>query len=360
MKSTLLTTTALVVLAGAASAEVTHALSGTLGYNDTVASTSDNEYGFYWEGNLQVTATQELDNGLTAGAYFEITIDGDNSTSADDFGQDLASSDFVLSLTSDTAGLYFGDTGVATKHWASAGDMEADAFTTDHDSAALRGDVSFGDVDASISYLIDDANDTVEQLAVGVSGSFGAFTFAAAYQEETAYADGNGDFNADEVFGISAGGTFGGATVTVAYASNETDSATSTGVKVAYPFGPVTATAYYVAEEGTGGDEPNYGVNVAYAEGAISGSVDYQDDQGTSKWAINAGYDLGNGIALFGGVENQNEGDDFDYHVGGTYDLGNGASLLVTYAADEDGDQADEIGSGDYQEGTTVEVSFTF
>ena len=108
MKSILLTSTALVAFAGAAAADghagISTALSGTLGYNSEMDGIGED--GFYWEGNLQVTATAALDNGVTAGAYFEITIDEDNAAANDDFGQDLASSDFVLSLESDTASLF--------------------------------------------------------------------------------------------------------------------------------------------------------------------------------------------------------------------------------------------------------------
>ena len=37
---------------------------------------------------------------------------------------------FVLSLTSETAGLYFGDTATAQdKHWAAVGEMDMDGFS---------------------------------------------------------------------------------------------------------------------------------------------------------------------------------------------------------------------------------------
>jgi len=122
MKSILLTSTALVAFAGAAAADghagISHALSGTLGYNSEVDGIGED--GFYWEGNLKTTATAALDNGITAGAYFEVTVAGDDGVAGNDGGQDLASSDFVLSLTSETASLYFGTTQffAATFLWA--------------------------------------------------------------------------------------------------------------------------------------------------------------------------------------------------------------------------------------------------
>ncbi len=384
MKRILLTSTALVAFAGAAAADshtnIDWALGATLGYNDTDssmnedgtvrASSDENEEGFYWEGNLKLTATAALDNGLTAGAYFEIEVADNDGNKNNDGGETLVSSDFVVSLTSDMASLYFGDTSTAAaKHWVSAGDMESDGFTTDNDSAVLRGDVSFAGFETSLSYVVDDVNNEAEQLSIGASGAFGAFTVAAAYQEETTFVDSADDFNSSEIYGVSVGGTFAGATVTAAYAVDSNNGVgqsgveqTSAGIKVAYPFGPVTATAYYVMEERDGIDDTddNYGVKVAYVDNGIAVTADFQQDQAVSKWAVDGSYDLGNGLSAIAGVENQNEGTDFDYYVGATYDLGGGASVLMTYAEDADGDQEDEIGAGDYQEGITVEVSFAF
>jgi len=274
----LLTTTALVAFAGAAAADghtsVTHALSGELGYNSEVDGIGED--GFFWEGNLKITATAALDNGLTAGAYFEITVSGDDAAAgSSDAGNALVASDFVLSLTSDNASLYFGDTAPAgKKYFSAAGDMEGDSFSTDSDSAVLRGDVSFNGMNGSVSYIIDDAANTAEQLALGLGGSFGAFTFGLGYQEATSYADAEGDFSADEVLGVSVGGTFAGET--------------STGIQVAYPFGPVTATAYHSMEEVSGVDvDDNYGITVAYAQDAIAVTAKFRNEQavtsGTSK-----------------------------------------------------------------------------
>lgn len=360
MKSILLTSTALVAFAGAAAADghagISTALSGTLGYNSEIDGIGED--GFYWEGNLKTTATAALDNGVTAGAYFEITVAGDDTGAANDGGQDLASSDFVLSLESDTASLFFGDTGTAAdKHWTSAGNMEQDGFTSGTDSAVLRGDVSFGSVDASISYLVDDAADAVEQLSFGAGASFGVVDLAVAYQEETAYADGNDDFSPAEILGVSATGTFAGATVTVAYADNSTTGETSTGIKVGYPIGPVTLTASYV-EESNG--DPNIEVQAKYADGPISVTAEYEDNgEAGDDITVEGSYDLGNGLTILAGAVNEDEVE-FDFYVAADYDLGGGASVLFAYAVDDNGDQADEIGAGEYDPGATIEVSFSF
>ncbi len=373
MKSILLTTTAIVAFAGAAAADghagVSFGGDASLGYNDDATFGED---GFYWGADLDVTMSATLDNGVTATASFEFDIVDDTN------GQATVSDGYVLSLESENAGLFFGDTAFAAEtHWSSAGDMEADGFSAADGENVLRGDVTVGSVDASVSYAISDAagvlvSDTAgaegetDQLSIGATADLGQFSVIAVYQEEADAAFGaaantaNGDYNVSEMFGLSVGASFGGADITVAYASNQTTDESSTGIQVAYPFGPVTGTVYYVSEDDNDSDEDNYGVTVAYADGPIAVTADYDFDQGTDKWNLDGSYDVGNGLTLLAGMQNENEGDDADYYVAGTYDLGGGAELLVSYAEDDDGDQEDEIGANEYLPGTTVELSFAF
>ncbi len=73
-------------------------------------------------------------------------------------------------------------------------------------------------------------------------------------------------------------------------------------------------------------------------------------------WAIEAGYDMGQGLNFYAGVSDAGD----DYYVASTYQLAEGAQLLVSYGVDDNDDSEDEIGDPEYQEGTTVEVSFEF
>jgi len=371
MKSILLTTTAIVAFAGAAFADghtgVSFGGDATLGYNDNGDNGAGDNDGFYWEMDLNVSLTAALDNGVTAGVTFEFDI-------ADEVTQQNLQSDlYVLSLTTENAGLYFGDTEyAAVSQWTPAGDMEADFFSEQDGETVLRGDVSVAGIDASVSYQIGDqdvpAEQAANQLSIGVAGDLGMFSFAVAYQEESDYTPtSSDDFNDDEVFGISAGVSLAGADITVAYASNQTTEENSTGIQVAYPFGPVTATVYYVSEDDLTSDEDNYGVRVAYSDGPIKVALDYDYDQGVNKTGLDGSYDIGNGLTLLAGMYDQSDdavlaNNGTDYYVAATYDLGGGAELLVSYAEAETagaiGD--DEVGGPDYQVGTTVEVSFSF
>lgn len=385
MKSILLTTTAIVAFAGVAAADenagVTFGGDFTIGYNDdndddNAVVIGDND-GFYWEGDLNVGLSQTLDNGLTAGVSFEFDIVDETN------GQETFSDGWTLYLMSDTAGLYWGDTSFAAESlWSSAGDMESDGFSEADGENVLRGEISIAGIDAAVSYALSDADgnatdsgaftEEVDQLSVAASGTFGMVTIGAAYQEESIAIGGasnydpngeNGDFNLSEIFGISAGVAVGGADITVAYASDETTGNNSTGIQVAYPFGPVTGTVYYVSED-DGSDEDNYGVTVAYADGPIAVTLDYDYDQGVNKVGIDGSYDVGNGLTVLAGMYDESDSatEGTDFYVAGSFDLGGGASLLVSYAdAEVQGTiDDDEVGDPEYQVGTTVELSFAF
>ena len=217
----LLTTTAIVAFAGAAFADghAGVAFSGdfTLGFNDDnddddLVVIGDND-GFYWEGDLNVTGTAALDNGVTASASWEFDIVDETNS------QDIISDGVLLSLTTDTAGLYLGETEfAAVSQWTSAGDMEADGFSENDGENIIRGDVSIAGFDASVSYVLthalgnvagdngfvdaafdvdeisaanvaliaatadfQDNSEEVDQLSIGVSGDVGMFSMSLAY-----------------------------------------------------------------------------------------------------------------------------------------------------------------------------------
>jgi outer membrane protein OmpU len=369
MKNILLASTAIVAFAGAAFADghtgISFTGSAELGYNTSVNEANpnaivgfvDDNEGFYSDLDIVAGFAAELDNGLTAAASLNLDNLGDASTDGTEGGFD-----YTLSLTSEMAGLYFGDTSFAAEnHWAAAGDMESDGFSEADGEVVLRGDVTFGAVSASVSYALADADDNsntlddMTQLSIGASADFGTVNVAMAYQEETLEVyTGNGDFTANEVFGLSVGTTFGGADVRLAYA--EDNNSDSLGVKASMPFGPVVGTVYFVSE--SVGDD-NMGINFAYSNGPVAASLDIQDDQGVSKIGLEGSYDIGNGMTVFAGYLTADATED-RFYVAGNYDLGSGASVLVSYASDDSNFDEDEIGAGDYQDGTTVELTFAF
>lgn len=351
----------------------------TLGYNDDpeVGGEVYENDGFYWDANLAVALSQALDNGLTATASFDFDFaDGD-------LGDVLESGGLVLSLTTEAGGLFFGDTAFAAEtHWSATGSMLADGFSEADGETVLRGDINYGDISASVSGVLQDANggdapDDLDQLSVGVSGAVGTITFGVAYQEESGVdlvnepgydPEGeNGDFSADEIFGVFVGTTFAGATVKLAYASNETTEEDSLGVSASYPVGPVTLSGYYVVE--SGGSDDAFGVRAAYADGPFALVANYEDrgsyTLGNSyRWNVEGSYDTGLGVIVYAGILEREAFDGEAFYVAGEYDLGGGANLLVSYVDADDANtgylEDDEVGAREYQNGTTVEVSFAF
>ena len=336
MKKILLASASIVAFGGAAAAEVSFSGSAVLGYNDTdqTLATDDNEYGFYGEINLDVALSAELDNGLTV------------SASADVDELDAGDADFggvTLTIASETASLVYGDTEfAAVDAWAGVGSMDDDGFAEQDGETVLKATVAFGGVDAAVSYIVDAAaRDELTDLSIGATTTLGSVDLSVAYQEEDTF---------NEIFGISAATSFAGADVAFGYAMDNTADDSSIGIEVAYPFGPVTATASYVMEDA---GEDNWDIEVAYAEGALALTV-YTDE--SEDYGLEAEYDLGNGIELAAGLV---DGGDTTY-VAGTYDLGGGAALLVSYVDTDAVNNDDEYGAGDYQEGATVELSFDF
>lgn len=366
MKSILLASASIVAFAGAAAAEVSFGGDAKLGYNDTVEGDHD---GFYWDANLAVTLSQALNNGLTAKATFGLEINDEDTAGA--ARRDVVSSDYLLELASENSSLQFGDVEFAAiSVWNTAGAwLVEDDFSEKDGESVLRGNVNYNGVDARISYLVADANgeeyDDLEQLSLGAKAAFGNFNLALAYQEEAPAATGR-DLHPEEVFGLTAGTTFGGANVVLSYANDLTTEEDSIGLSVAYPVGPLALRGWIASNSVN--DDLSYGLRAIYTADAFSvtANVESRGDVDPIRWNLEGSYNVGNGITAYAGVLGRDVWAEEVFYVAGEMDLGNGAALLVSYAdADAEGTSAgyigdDEVGAREYQAGMTAEVSFTF
>ena len=408
MKSILLTSTALVAFAGAAMAEshemaasgVTWGADGEFGYNEEV------EGGFYFDGGLAVTTNAGMNMGLTAGLALDVDL-GFNAAGTDAISgpggagtfSDITinGSDFVIFVEGQGAALYIGDTETgAETQWSGFANMGQDSFIEVDDvndgrdngdfvDGVIRGDMNYGPVSASLSYLMTKAGDNsdlngLDGLSLGANATFGSFNLGMAYQEEInrnlinfvpgnegvdGVAGTNDDVSdtpgtANEIIAVSAGTTFGGADVKIGYANNITKNEDSIGLQAAYTVGAITGTAFYSFESAY---DDNYGIALDYAGGPATVHVHYHD--GTDQEiALEASYDAGMGIMAYAGyIENDGDKDAYEAYVAATYDLGGGASLIASYgdAGDNYTGATDEIGDRfETNLGTTVAVSFTF
>ena len=417
MKSILLTSTALVAFAGAAAAEshasadmmgpqgVVWGADGEFGYNEEV------EGGFYFDGGLAISTTAGMNMGLTAGLTLDVDlgfvdattntptglIEDNNGDGAFD-NISIDGSDFVVFVEGQGAALYIGDTATASeKTWSGTTNMEQDGFLEVDDvndgadngdfvDGVIRGDLAYGPVTASVSFLMADGPatnddfDGLDGMQVGAVSTFGAFTLGVTYQQgvdsmlvdasdDEIGTDGivgtnddvaGDDGSVDEIVGLFASTTFSGANVKVAYATNLDTEEDSVGFQLDYPFGPVTATVFYSIESAV---DDNYGVAVAYANGPVAATAYYHDGN-DQEIGLEGSYDFGMGLSAYAGyIQNDGDSDATEAYIAAEYDLGGGATLIAAYgdAGDTYTGDNDEIGNAyEVNEGTTVAVSFTF
>jgi len=362
MKKILLASVALTAFAGAAAAEVSFGGgSASLEYNDIDGVT--------YEADVAIAFSQALDNGYTAAASVNLSLADDS------VDQDALVESFVVSLTSETAGLFYGETAVATSIFAGGSSLgnapEAD-FDVEalEDSEVLRATGSFGGVEAAISYEIGAADTDLESMQFAANADLGGATVSVAYQDSDHDGDeddgATAEYIAGEATAIVVAFTAGGADVNVGWLETEVD--TTIGLGFAMTAGAVDLSgnvasndvaddAWTVAmssEVSAGlvlGAELNsddtWEVTANYAAGGVTVLASLDD---ADAWDLEGYYDMSNGIVVGAGVDS-----DDNTFAQVNYDMGNGASAYVTYA-----DAADINDAEDIAEGTTVGLAFAF
>ncbi|GAA3857171.1 porin [Celeribacter arenosi] len=357
MKKILLSSAAIVAFAGAASAEITLSGSATVGYND------DHEGGVYADADIDFTASQELNNGWTAALSYGIELEQLEYSDDDGMGIDQGGSfdgNVLFSISNDMYGLHYGDTEFAAASlWSGVSDMASDGFSEKDGEEILKFTGKMGGIEAAISAPVLNDSQELGQMSFGATGSFGNFGFGVAYQEEgeamSATNGLEGDYNEEEILGLFVSTDLAGASIKVAYASNETAGTDSTGIEVSYPIGDVSVGAFYVSESD---QDDGFGVSVDYASGPASVSAFYNEVDGAAEVGLEGSYAVNDDLTVFAGyIDDDNlEG---GAYIGAEYDLGGGASFLASYGdADEEGD--DEFGAKDYKDGMTVQLGLSF
>ena len=272
-KSGLFATTALVLSAGFASAEITMSGSANMGvkYNnnglawvdgDANSATRGKKAAGWYEIDIDVVGTTETDSGLTFGASVDLDSDyasalaGTAQTAID--GEVFVSGSFGkfaignLDPMSDDLGLTdIGFDGIGVDDAA-----EASNYTG---SADARWDYSVG------------------ALAVGVSLN-----------------------TVQEDYGVKAAYDFGTVSVAAAYDHDESLSNNSTSILLKGGAAGIKGEIYYAKDDITG---DSYGVYAAYKTGALTFEAAYGDNDAAADaaYGLGAKYDLG-GATLAGGV----------------------------------------------------------
>ena len=327
MKKVLLASTALVLSAGVAAADVAVSGDGRMGIKDDFGDSSD--LGFTSRIRIAFSASGETDAGLAFGG----SIRSDNSAGG---ASGTAGSVFVegsfgkisMGDVSGAAEAAVGDvSGVGLTGLGDINEMiylsnNTDVDATDFDEQGLgvrpvaRYDYSFGDgtiylsasnpaaaIDLDCSGLTDPSpeldacnalnGEDVTTYGIGADYSFGNFTIGAGYESLEIGSD-----SADH-WAIGGSAAFGDATVKATYGDSSDLDLTQWGISLDYVFGATTVTAFYVDKEASLGDgaleQDGFGLGVAYDLGggaALKGGYVDRTTNGVSEDAFDFGISM--------------------------------------------------------------------
>jgi outer membrane protein OmpU len=268
MKKVLLTTTALVMTAGVAAAEVS--FSGTAGIafiDDNGASVATRDGMFvesYYDMDVAVSGT--ADNGLTMSAGFDMgagsKIDYDDDDALELQGVDIGDADVAVSMSG----------------WTLTVDQDGidNLFDDDQqEDMSIAGSVG----DLSVAYAADLENDTssyklgytMGDLKLGLTGT-------------------DNDDAGGDATGFSASYAMGGLTLSVAVSDESVDTEDDASVGFTYKMDAITLgyTTIRPGKDADFGDE--WDAKVSYSAGAMSASIAIDEADAST---LIAEYDLG-------------------------------------------------------------------
>ena len=266
MKKVLLATTALVLSAGFAAAEVKLSGSANMGlkYDEGGLSYAPAKKAAAWyEIDLDVIGTMESDSGLTFGAKIELDSDSDGGD--DDYGAQTFVSGAFGTFTIGNVDVIADDYGLSDIGFDGIGidNVAEDAWYTG--SADARWDYTVGAVTLGVS-----VNTVTEDYGVGAAYDAGVFNAALTFDHD--------EVLDNDATSLTLGGKFDAFKAQLFVTNNDIDD-TSWGLYGAYTTGALTLEA-------------------AYADA---------DSAADAAYGIGAKYDLGGGAKLAGGIGSAND-----------------------------------------------------
>lgn len=283
MKKILLATSALVMVAGAASAEVALSGSARMGLVYDGAAGASGETYFSSRVRIVFTASGETDTGLSFGASMRADQQGgnNNDSGADKDGD--SNGDSTVFISGAFGKLTMGDTDGAADNlvgqvsgvgYGPNDALQEIGFLGSSDTSVYyeysAGALTFG-LGAGQLYQPDPTPvgvDTEDALNIGVKYATDAFSVALAYE------------TTDTVDALHLGGsaTFGAATLKARVTDRDDQSDVQWATSVDYAIDATTITAFY---------------------------TDFGDND-TQHYGLGAAYDLGGGASVAGGIVQQN------------------------------------------------------
>ena len=284
MKKLLLASSALVLSAGVAAAEVRVGGDGRMGI---IKGFGTDDLAFTSRIRISFAASGETDGGLTFGG--SIRADNSGNGAAGTAGSVFISGAFGRLTMGDVSGAAEAAVGdVAGVGLTGLGDLNEATYLS-NGGAGVRPTMRYDYTTGALGFHLSADNPIAsEAYSVAVTYNGGAFKGGLGYEV-------NDDIDADHIIaGVEA--TFGGATVKAIYGTADIG--------------------------GASGDQ--YGVSLAYAFDAITATVFYYDDEelgGAEAYGIGAAYSLGGGATLRGGYvqDETNDDDAFDFGIALTF-----------------------------------------
>jgi len=278
MKKVLFATTALVLSAGVAAAEVSVGGNGRMGF-----VYDGNNFNFSSRARVEFTLSGQTDGGLDFGGFFR-------ANDASDAASGTAGSVYV---SGSFGKIEMGD--VVSAPEALFGDLPEVGF---QDLASTEGT----GWDNDIPYLtLDDGT----QSALLYTYSVGGLSVAASLTDGT---DNGAKDNSQ--YGAAVSYTFSNYTIGIGYENVDYDGAPSesqTEIAGTATFGDTSVKAYYAVGGGDNWLDQGYGIGVSSKFGATTvmgyaqtyEGIDGVDD---AWWGLGASYDLGGGASIAGGI----------------------------------------------------------
>lgn len=316
MKKVLLASTALVMSAGFAAADVSVGGDGRMGVigggSDDTTTTAVDETDLSFTSRIRISfaASGETDAGLAFGGSVRVdNYESDQATNGTE-GSVFVEGSFGKITMGDTSGAPEAAVGdLSGVGLTGLGDFNELVFLSNADRPAARWDYVTGDLGLHIS--ADNPGSANDTYGIAVTYSTGGISFGLGYESaEILDADidllgvtaPGGDAEADHIVG-SVTASFGDATVKVAYGQADVDVAgvdefdfEQMGISIDYVAGATTLTAFYTDFS----LEDSAGATVAETDAV----------------GIGAAYDLGGGASLKGGVVDVDGEDDARYDFG--------------------------------------------
>jgi outer membrane protein OmpU len=303
MKKLLLASTALVLSAGIAAADVTVGGSGRMGivspFESTLPAGEDSEIGFVSRIRITFAASGETDGGLTFGGSIRAdNSGGGNNGSGDSFPRQTDGSVFIsgafgrLSMgdVSGAAEAAVGD--LAGVGLTGLGDANENAYLS-NSGGGVRSAARYDYTTGALGFHVSADNPALnEALAYSVAVTYSGETIKAGLGYETRDEVGN-----HIIAGVSA--TFGAAAVKATYGTFEAETGgplpdfDQYGVSLVYTIDALALTGYYRTLDADGGTADFYGIGASYNLGGgatLAGGYAVRDLEGVDS---ESSYDFG-------------------------------------------------------------------